>query len=1503
VIDDRRGGTLTRDIAITVTGTNQLPEIVGGVFGATVKPTLGLGAIGGQISFVDADLSQTHQVTVLSALAEGDTTGLPGQAELLAWLDLDIATPESETPGAAQNLSWAFNPASFDFSYLGLTDQLRLTYSIEIRDSSGGLAVQDIVIVFRQSVLAAGVLSPIGGEVFAEDSSVDLAIPASLFAGTIPGSLAIGASLASGAPLPAWLSFDGERLTGTPPANFNGQVDIRITASNGTDAVHDFVGLSIEAVNDAPTIAGALSDYAFGAGSPITISVPAQAFTDVDGDVLAYSAYLADGSDLPTWLSFDDGIFTGTPPAGYQGEIGIVVIASDGISATEQSFNLAIGLANAAPSLAQPLYDWQIREDEAVDIVLRDTAFRDADGDVLTMTARLADGSDLPAWLSFDGVRITGMPPANFNGVLDIAVSASDGAASATDIFRLTIDPVNDAPVVTRTLDNLTLSSLAPFTIPVPSDLFADVDGDVLTLSATLADGSALPQWLSFDGVMFTGTPPAQFVGTLDLVLTAHDGSAIATSGFALSFAASNGGPVAAADILSDANEDSTMIIQPSALLGNDNDPESDPLQITEVTGAVGGTAELLADGTVRFIAAPNYTGPASFRYAISDGNGGTASATASFNLLGVNDAPIAVMLSPATINENAAGGTVVGTLSAIDPDATDTHGFAILAANMRLDQALLLDPAAPIGLAFNGVDAGQANSGLRLTSMGRYAGNGGQGAFTVWRIRNSNADERSVRLNAYSGLFDRSFVVPGDTDLYILSNDVSGSATHRLYLDSTLIDTRASSSTGFSASAIVSVANPMFEIVDNQLVLRSGANLDFERLAGVSVVVQATDAAGASTVQMLSVAINDVADFNVVTGTSANNIINGTAFADHLRGGSGDDRLNGNGGNDLLEGGIGLDTAGFAGLRASYQLVTQNGFITVVDTQGGVDGDDGSDMISSIERLAFRNGETVNVVSPIILDLDGGGVTTFSAEDSNARYDLDGDGLADDSSWFASGEGMLFLDRDRNGTVSNAGEFSFIDDVAGARSDLEGLRGFDSNSDDMLSSTDARFADFRIWRDRDSDGVAESGEILTLAAANVRSLNLTGAAVNGTTDFGEVAIVNRGTYTRTNGTTSAFIDAAFTYYSAAGNVPNIAVQALDFDRRARRYSISYANGAMTIAPNRNGVEVDPRAGALGASSLLRFANQTIGMLSPIILDLDGDGVEMRSIRRARAAFDMNGDGRLDNTGWTSGGDGFLVIDRDNDGRISHASELSFASEDSDASSDLEALAALDSNNDGVLNAADARFGELKIWVDADGDGITDAGELQTLADHDITEIGLRARHREGSADVGDNVLLSTAVFTRSNGSTGTVGNVALAYRPGATASLAGTAGDDEPLPDGVEGATAAALVAALSASRRSANSGALYDVNALVPEGVDPFDYFGDEPGFGLSSIPEQTLVEAASATAMFPTQQRVAVNAVEPDRVLSLMAQDMATFGVRSGADELSWRRDGARPIDFYA
>jgi Ca2+-binding RTX toxin-like protein len=164
--------------------------------------------------------------------------------------------------------------------------------------------------------------------------------------------------------------------------------------------------------------------------------------------------------------------------------------------------------------------------------------------------------------------------------------------------------------------------------------------------------------------------------------------------------------------------------------------------------------------------------------------------------------------------------------------------------------------------------------------------------------------------------------------------------------------------------------------------------------------------------------------------------------------------------------------------------------------------------------------------------------------------------------------------------------------------------------------------------------------------------------------------------------------------------------------------------------------------------------------LPPIILDLDGSGIR-QSI--TRASFDVDGDGEQDSVGWISGGQAFLALDRNGNGAIDNGAEISFMADLPGANTDLEGLAAYDSNHDGVFDAQDARFGEFLVWQDADEDGVSDAGELKSLTEAGIASIDL-AIVSASPSDEGGQAILGLSSFTRTDGSTGAVGDVTLRW-------------------------------------------------------------------------------------------------------------------------------------------
>ncbi|MGL4545069.1 MAG: cadherin-like domain-containing protein, partial [Plesiomonas sp.] len=99
--------------------------------------------------------------------------------------------------------------------------------------------------------------------------------------------------------------------------------------------------------------------------------------------------------------------------------------------------------------------------------------------------------------------------------------------------------------------------------------------------------------------------------------------------------------------------EDQALTINPSTLLANDVDVDGDTLTITSVQAPVNGTVALV-DGNVVFTPNPNYNGPASFTYTVTDGKGGVATATVNIGVTPVNDPPVATDDNSTSANDDA---------------------------------------------------------------------------------------------------------------------------------------------------------------------------------------------------------------------------------------------------------------------------------------------------------------------------------------------------------------------------------------------------------------------------------------------------------------------------------------------------------------------------------------------------------------------------------------------------------------------------------------------------------------------------------------------------------------------------------------------------------------------------------------------------------------------------------------------------------------------------------
>ena len=547
-----KGGSGSVNYVLTVNNINDAPEVSTPIADQAAKLDNALNFTFAEFTDVDVGDGLTYQAT----LADGST--------LPSWLAFDAGTQ----------------------TFIG-TSSVADKYQIKVTATDvAGASVEDTFVLKVQDPRAPEQKLAIPQqEPLLEDQAFVFAIPAGTFVDPTGDAFVYSATLSGGAALPTWLSLSAEgQFAGTPGNADVGEIQLTVIVTDTADnqGFADF-SLTVSNVNDAPT-ATAIAPQSVLLNDSLNLTFAA--FTDVDaGDVLTYSATLTDGSPLPDWLNFDNNTRTFTSSTLTQAaQYPITVTAVDQSAASvATTFTLTV---DTPPTLVpvNGLADQNASESQDFSFVIPEDAFHDSDTwDSLTYTA-LANAADLPSWLTFNSASRTfsGMPDNNDVGVLTIQVTATDqsGVSVADEGFLLTVANVNDAPTLQEVIADQKVNINTPLYVQLPASTFADVDsGDILSLSATLADGSALPAWMAFDANTrsFTGTPAETDNASLDIVVTATDtGGATASDTFNLTVGQANAKPQLAQALADQqAAEDQEFLFQFDANTFRDGDADT----------------------------------------------------------------------------------------------------------------------------------------------------------------------------------------------------------------------------------------------------------------------------------------------------------------------------------------------------------------------------------------------------------------------------------------------------------------------------------------------------------------------------------------------------------------------------------------------------------------------------------------------------------------------------------------------------------------------------------------------------------------------------------------------------------------------------------------------------------------------------------------------------------------------------------------------------------------
>ena len=645
--------TTTTDEDTAVTVTLSATDVDGDELSYTITgaPTNGSATISGnELAYTpNADYSGSDQVTF--SVSDG---------QLAANANVDITiNPVNDAPVAIDTTTTTDEDTAVTVTLSATdVDGDELTYTITGAPTNGSAAItgneltytpdadysgsDQVTVSVSDGQLAANAnvditINPVNDAPVAIDTTTttdeDTAVTVTLSATDVDGDEL--SYTITGAPADGEATIDGNELTYTPDADYNGSDQISVSVSDGQLAANANVDITINPVNDAPVAVDTTTTTDEDTAVTVTLSA-----TDVDGDELTYTIT---GAPTNGSAAINGNEITYTPDADYSGSDQVTVSVSDGQLAANANVDITINPVNDAPVAVDTTTTTD--EDTAVTVTLSAT---DVDGDELSYTIT---GAPTNGNAAITGNEITYTPDADYNGNDQVTVSVSDGQLAANANVDITINPVNDAPVAQ---DETTTDEDTAVTVTLSA---TDVDGDELTYTITGAptNGNA-----AITGNEITYTPDADYNGNDQVTVSVSDGQLAANANVDITINPVNDAPIAQDETVT-TDEDTAVTVTLSA-----TDVDGDELTYT-ITGAPANGSAVINGNEITYTPNADYSGSDQIAVSVTDGQL-AANANVDITINPVNDAPVAQDETVTTDEDTA----VTVTLSATDVDGDE---------------------------------------------------------------------------------------------------------------------------------------------------------------------------------------------------------------------------------------------------------------------------------------------------------------------------------------------------------------------------------------------------------------------------------------------------------------------------------------------------------------------------------------------------------------------------------------------------------------------------------------------------------------------------------------------------------------------------------------------------------------------------------------------------------------------------------------------------------------
>ncbi|WP_231602887.1 beta strand repeat-containing protein [Neorhodopirellula pilleata] len=843
---DAGGLTFERTFTITVTNVNESPSAIA-LSSTTLENNAASGTAVGTLTTTDADAGDTFTYTLVDGQGSTDNTSFA----------IDGGTLEAATTiNFASQSSYSVRVRSTDAAGL-FTEQ-----TFTITQSTTNTAPTDLSLSSTSIAENAAVGTTVG-TLTSTDANAGDTFTYSLVSGT--GSTDNASFTISGDQLRTATTLDFETKSSY-------SVRVRTTDAGNLTFERTFT-ITVTNVNEAPS-AIALSSTTLDNNAASGTAVGTLTTTDADaGDTFTYTLVDGQGSTDNTSFAIDGGTLEAATTINFasQSSYSVRVRSTDaaGLS-TEQTFTITP--SNPAPTDLS-LSSTSIAENAAVGTTVGTLTSTDANaGDTFTYSLVSGTGSTDNASFTISGDQLQTATTLDFETKpsYSVRVRTTDaGGLTFEETFTITVTNVNEAPsaisLSSTTLDNNAASGTAVGTLTT-----TDADaGDSFTYTLVDGQGSTDNGSFTINGSALETNTTIDFASqsSYSVRVRSADAAGLSTEQ-TFTITPSNPAPTDLSLSSTSIAEDAAVGTTVGTLTSTDaNAGDTFTYSLVSGTGSTDNASftisgdQLQTATTLDFETKPSY----SVRVRTTDAGGLTFEETFTITVTNINEAPSAISLSSTTLENNAASGTAVGTLTTTDADAGDSFTYTLVDGQGSTDNG---------SFTING-SALETNTTIDFASQSSYS----------VRVRSTDA----------AGLFtEQTFMItpsnPAPTDLSLSSTSIAEDAAVGTTVG-TLTSTDANAGDMFTYSLISgtgSTDNASFTISGDQL--QTATTLDFETQPSYSIRIRTTDAGDLTFEQTFTITVTNVneapsaiavAPANIASGESAGTVVGNLSSVD----------------------------------------------------------------------------------------------------------------------------------------------------------------------------------------------------------------------------------------------------------------------------------------------------------------------------------------------------------------------------------------------------------------------------------------------------------------------------------------------------------------------------------------------------------------------------------------------------------------------------------------------